>query len=142
MVRSLLVLCLYVSNAALKTDTKFECEVDVEGSVDMMGSGDSRQVNDTMLAGGKEHRYCNSRPSTRRKPRGTANECSEETLHRAQLDLVATIDDHGKCTCTIEYCYDSDRNAETCTVLPDLDARLESAANSRPQCSACYCANL
>ena len=57
MVRSFLVLCLYVSNAALKTDTKFECEVDVEGSVDMMGSGDSRrQVNDTMVAGGKEHR--------------------------------------------------------------------------------------
>ena len=57
MVRSFLVLCLYVSNAALKADTKFECEVDVEGSVDMMGSGDSRrQVNDTMVAGGKEHR--------------------------------------------------------------------------------------
>ena len=36
--RSFLVLCLYVSNAALKTDTKLECVVvlvDVEGTEDM-----------------------------------------------------------------------------------------------------------
>ena len=35
-VRSFLVLRLYVSNAALKMDTKLECEVDAEGTVVMM----------------------------------------------------------------------------------------------------------
>ena len=34
--RSLLVLRLYFSRAALKMDTKLECEVEVEGSVDMV----------------------------------------------------------------------------------------------------------
>jgi hypothetical protein len=31
---------LYVSNAALKMDTKLDCEVDVEGTVDMMVRGE------------------------------------------------------------------------------------------------------
>ena len=34
--RSFLVLCLYDSNAALKMGIKFECDVDVEGSADIM----------------------------------------------------------------------------------------------------------
>lgn len=38
--RSFLVLCLYVSNAALKMDSKLECKVDVEGSVDMIVCGE------------------------------------------------------------------------------------------------------
>jgi hypothetical protein len=44
--RSFLVLCLYVSNAALKMDTKLEREVDVAGTADMMvrGEGGDRQV--------------------------------------------------------------------------------------------------
>ena len=42
--KSLLVLCLYSSKAALKTDTKLECDVDVEGSVDMMAR---REVRDS-----------------------------------------------------------------------------------------------
>ena len=38
--RSFFVFRLYVSNAALKMDAKLEIEVDVEGSVDMMGWGE------------------------------------------------------------------------------------------------------
>ena len=39
-VRSLSVLRLYVSNAALKMDTKSKCEVDVEGTADIMDCGE------------------------------------------------------------------------------------------------------
>lgn len=42
--RSFLVLCLYSSKATLKKDTKFEREVDVEGSVDMKAR---REVRDS-----------------------------------------------------------------------------------------------
>ena len=44
--RSFLVFRLYVSNAALKTETKLDCEVDVEGTADMMvrGEGGNRRV--------------------------------------------------------------------------------------------------
>ena len=42
--RSFLVLCLYSSKAALKTDTKLACDVDVEGSVDMIAR---REVRDS-----------------------------------------------------------------------------------------------
>ena len=38
--RSFFVLRLYVFNAALKMDTKLDCEVDVEGTVDMMVRGE------------------------------------------------------------------------------------------------------
>ena len=38
--RSFFVLRLYVSNAALKIDTKLDCEVDVEGTVDMLVRGE------------------------------------------------------------------------------------------------------
>jgi hypothetical protein len=40
--RSLLVFRLYVSNAALNTETKFDCEVDVEGAMDMVVRGERR----------------------------------------------------------------------------------------------------
>ena len=44
--RSFFVFRLYVSNAALKTETKLDCEVDVEGTADMMvrGEGGNRRV--------------------------------------------------------------------------------------------------
>ena len=41
-VRSFFVLCLYCCKAALKMDWKFEWEVDVEGSVDMMAGREAR----------------------------------------------------------------------------------------------------
>ena len=40
--RSYFVLRLYVSNAALKMDTKLEREVDVEGAEDMVVRGEGR----------------------------------------------------------------------------------------------------
>ena len=44
--RSFFVFRLYVSNAALKTETKLDSEVDVEGTADMMvrGEGGNRRV--------------------------------------------------------------------------------------------------
>ena len=38
----MLVLCLQDSNAALKMDAKLECEVDVEGTVDMIDCGEAK----------------------------------------------------------------------------------------------------
>ena len=56
--RSFFVLRLYPSKAALKIDTKFKCDVDVEGSVDMVARRKVRDtvvgdVDDRNVAGGK-----------------------------------------------------------------------------------------
>ena len=40
--RSFLVFCLYVSNAALNTEIKLDCEVDAEVEVDMLVRGEGR----------------------------------------------------------------------------------------------------
>ena len=67
-VRSFFVLCLYSFKAASKMDRKFEWEVDVEGSVDMVArrevKGSRRGVNGRNVAGGKGHQQMagDSRP--------------------------------------------------------------------------------